>query len=128
MSSIVKMLTDKIYEKASKQANAVETVGDAVFNALQALGIEASAGDSYVYVGFTGDFSLFKRVWALLRSHGWTPDKKVTETKFSDFCTFWGSPDGEKQKLFFNYTSSVCFRKKVGTRMVEEIIYEIECV
>lgn len=127
MSSIVKMLTDKIYEKASKQASAVEAVGDEIFNALQALGIEAAAGDSYVYVGFTGDFSLFKRVWALLRSHGWTTDKKVTETKFSDFCTFWNSPDGEKQKLFFNYTSSVCVRKKVGTKMVEEIIYEIEC-
>ena len=68
----------------------------------------------------------------VLRRHGYKMSKGVPEKTdyFGAWCYYHdndGNKDESRIDVYFSFSSTVCQRVKVGTRMVEEDIYEIQC-
>lgn len=78
----------------------------------------------YINLSFAGDGPKLAAVWKLLRQHGY---KNSCHPKKGDttFYAFW-EQEGYA-KFFMNFTSSVCRRVKVGTKTVEQDVYETQC-
>lgn len=80
--------------------------------------------NDYIRCPFTGDGMKLKLVWGTLRRAGFNtilrPEKGQTT-----FYAFW-EREGHA-KIFMDFSSSVCRRVKVGTKTVEQDVYEIQC-
>lgn len=78
-----------------------------------------------IYV--TGKPEKLTAFWAYFRSKEYVPDEHPVG-KFSSFSTrFRKDPEKYEGNIYFNYTSTVCRRVQVGTKTVEEPVYEIQC-
>jgi len=98
--------------------------------------LETGAGSfgSYVSLNVTGSRSLLTRVWRSLRLRGWyTADTRpaALETSWSgSFYLHTGTEDGGRVpgvEVYLSFSSTVCRRVKVGTKLVEQPIYEVRC-
>jgi hypothetical protein len=81
--------------------------------------------DAYeVNFGVTGDANDLATFFRIMRTHKFEPDSrpKVGDTTFS---TRFRHHDGTV--FYLSFTSTVCRRVQVGTRTVEEPVYEIQC-
>jgi hypothetical protein len=98
-----------------------------LFDNLVSLGIEpyCTLRDRDMNVSFAGDYALMKQVWAILRKNGFVPYSNPQDTKLTAFST-WFEKEGYC-RIWFNFTSTVCRRVKVGTKMQEVDVYEIQC-
>lgn len=96
---------------------------------LAKLGIEVrfSEFDGSLDIRFTGDGELFRRVWKLVRSIGFEPNSRPLAGAQAEFCTFWHHSDPRYSRIWLQFSSSICRAVKVGTKLVEEPIYEISC-
>lgn len=98
-----------------------------LFLALETLDIEPrfdlSNSDS-INLNFAGDGRKLGEVWGLLRKAGYKPNAHPKKGDTS-FYTFW--THDEHAKIWLNFTSTMCRRVQVGTQMVEQPIYEIQC-
>lgn len=97
-----------------------------LFRRLEELDIEPGFGleTDYISLSFAGDGPKLATVWKLLRQHGY---KNSCHPKKGDttFYAFW-QQEGYIQ-FFMSFTSSVCRRVKVGTKTVEQDVYETQC-
>lgn len=111
--------------KLKARWNGCRSILDPVVNALVRLGIEPSM-DSMLNVCFSGDAKKLAAVVRILRTSGWSTSS--TKPKKGDTSWFARFIHAETQMtIWFNFTSSVCRRVKVGTRMEEVAIYETQC-
>jgi hypothetical protein len=78
----------------------------------------------YVSFTFTGTGAFFSEVWSELRRNGFTPTQRPKKGDV-EFSAYWERPGCAK--LFMNFSSSLCKRVQVGTKMVEQPIYETQC-
>ncbi len=94
-----------------------------VFKAFEVLGADISAdATAHICVRIAGDKDCFVRCWKLWRSVGVRlspPEKGATQV--AEFIHPFDV------RVFFYFTSTVCKRVKVGTKMVEQDIYETHC-
>lgn len=82
--------------------------------------------DGYeVNVSITGAKSALASAWATLRRNGFTPEERPTRETKSEIHTRFRQADGTR--VYLAFSSTVCRRVQVGTRTVEEPIYEIQC-
>jgi hypothetical protein len=91
-----------------------------------ALGHEPHFGDSYLSINFTGDAKALADVVRALRNSGW--DTKSDKPKPGD--TSWQAyytKEDCKVDVFLWFSSSVCRKVKVGTKLVEQDVYEVQC-
>lgn len=86
--------------------------------------IRFDATNEYGFLGFTGDGEKLKTVWGMLRRAGYHTSQRPAkgDSKFNAFWYRAGSCD-----LFMMFSSSVCKRVKVGTKTVEQDVYETQC-
>lgn len=78
-----------------------------------------------VYLSFTGNGDAYKHVYQVLRKAGYEPRNQMTEEDKSYFSTWWEKDDAPT--LWVCFSSNACHRVAVGTRTVEETIYETVC-
>lgn len=100
-----------------------------MFTRFSELGIEPwmNLTDRDLNISFAGTYGLMKDVWAELRRNGFTPDRMVPtdDPKMTNFhCWFHKEGYGP---VWFNFTSTVCKRVQVGTKMEEVPIYDVVC-
>jgi len=72
-----------------------------------------------------GDHNVLKGAWAALRKIGYEPSERLKETKITGVCV-WFYKTGWPT-IWFSFSSTKCTRKKVGTKMVEQPIFETVC-
>lgn len=106
----------------------VRDLYDPIFNALLKMDIEPRLdSEEYFTVMFAGDGDKLTRVVRVLRQGGFEFPKdsrpKPGDTQWYQFFTHPAC----KMNIFLHFTSSVCKRVKVGTKMVEQDIYETHC-
>lgn len=98
----------------------------ALFRSLEELDIDLDfclrGGD--INLSFTGDGTRLGLVWAVLRKNGYAPNCRPKKGE-STFYTHW-LKDGAAT-FWMNFSSSVCRRVQVGTKTVEQPIYETQC-
>jgi hypothetical protein len=121
----------KQQDSARRSARAIATVKAfaPMFLELEALDIEArvTLDDGKLNICFSGDTGRFAKVWQILRRAGYQPNSRPkADEKQSSFATTWEFSD-EFTPIWFLFTSSVCKRVQVGTKLVETPIYETQC-
>lgn len=102
----------------------------ALFRRLEELDIDIrfNVEDGDMNMLFTGDGEKFGAVWGELRRAGWSPNcRPEKDTKKSEFYTHWNHEDTSLARFWMHFTSSICKRVQIGTKTVEQPIYEIQC-
>ncbi len=75
-------------------------------------------------ISFTGDKRALERAFGILRRNGFVPEERPKANQPS-FHTRFRQIDGAS--VWLSFSSRVCKRVQVGTRTVEEPVYEIQC-
>lgn len=93
---------------------------------LENLDIEPKFDLSYgtADIAFAGDGDKLGAVWAILRRHGYVPTDRPQKGATSFNC-FW--ENGDRPRVWMQFTSTMCRRIQTGTKMVETPIYEVVC-
>jgi len=117
------------YQQAGKHFKAFkQALNDApeLFRAFEEFDIDVrfNLDNDYISFSFTGDGPKLTAVWKLLRQHGYKTEDhpKKGDTSFYAFWRQEGRPS-----LLMNFSSSMCRRVQVGTKLVEQPIYETQC-
>lgn len=79
--------------------------------------------DVNLYV--TGNTAALKEIFRGLRKLGYEPSSRPDVKPQSQFTTYFHQ-DG-KPTFYLSFSSTLCKRVKVGTKMVEQDIYEVQC-
>ena len=88
--------------------------------------IRATVTNDSVDLSVTGNYGVLKDVFHFLRKLGYEPENRPTAEKTSSFSTYFNAPD-KGLRIWLNFSSTVCIRKKIGTKMVEQPVYETVC-
>jgi len=78
----------------------------------------------YFMVYLTGSPEDLGKLWGVLRKFGYEPDEHVPAEKQPEFVTYFRKDDKTIRMCF---TSTVCKRVQVGTKMEEVPVYEVKC-
>lgn len=97
-----------------------------LFRQLEHLDIDLrfNMDDGDIHLSFTGNGERLKTVWAELRRNGYEPAFRPKKGE-NNFSTFFEQE--ECSRIWFSFSSTVCKRVQVGTRTVEQPIYETRC-
>lgn len=141
-------LRERLREPAEKQRRLAQEAEDwlaeradrllPMIAALEALDVTCElevSGDPCINVRFTGDKQKFTAVLRELRTRQWNTNDPKDRPKPG--VTFWSSwfydeakPGDSTTKFWLSFSSNVCRRVKVGTKIVpqhEEDVYEVVC-
>ena len=77
-------------------------------------------------ISVAGDYAILKAVFAAFLKAGYKPDNRPTEEKLSSFTTYFTHPKREL-RFYLYFTSTLCRRIKIGTKMQEVAVYETVC-
>ena len=97
-----------------------------ILNALVLLGHEPRLQEDGVNLQFAGDASTLTAVVRVLRTNGFATEAARPEPGAVSWYGWFNRPDC-KVRIWLYFTSSVCTRVKVGTRIVEQDVYETRC-
>jgi len=77
-------------------------------------------------ISITGDQEVLKTVFQALRPLGYVPRTRPDIQPQATYQTYFDHPDKD-MKVWLNFSSTLCKRVKVGTKMQEVDIYETVC-
>jgi hypothetical protein len=97
-----------------------------VVAALIKQGIEPHMRDEYLNVPFAGDAAKLKAAIDVLDENGFITQSKPPAPGDMNWWGFFNCPASQID-IWVNFASSVCIRKKVGTKMVETDVFETIC-
>jgi hypothetical protein len=80
--------------------------------------------NEYMNLSFAGDGEKLKTVWGHMRRAGFNTRQRPAKGD-TTFNAFW-SQEGYAD-IFMMFSSTMCRRVKIGTKMVEQVIYETQC-
>lgn len=96
-----------------------------VEEALKEVDQELAAGYNRAHVWHTGNAESIGKVWGVLRAQGFIPKDHMPEGPILAFETDFTHASGAL--LHLTFSSKVCRRVQIGTKTVEEPVYEIQC-
>lgn len=82
-------------------------------------------GTSELYIGLSGTKENLNKIFSIFRKCGLYPRSRPKENDTSYYTYFYA--EDSDFRVWFSFTSTVCRRVAVGTRIVEETIYEVQC-
>lgn len=103
-----------------------KTTFDPVLVALEAhiQVISVSLCNNSVDISVSGGKDVLNTVFGILRKHKFSPDKRPDKPE-PTFSTHFNHDTGAR--LWLSFSSTLCKRVKVGTKTVEQDIYEVQC-
>lgn len=112
--------------KALKEFKVTLNQVGTLFRSLEELDIDLqfNPDGGYIAFCFTGDGARLAAVWKELRRHGYKSDSHPQKGDTTVYA-FWRREG--YATLFMNFSSSMCKRVQVGTKTVEQPIYETQC-
>lgn len=97
-----------------------------ICNALQVLGAEPYFNGGTIYVSMTGDKAKLTQAFRIFRTADMTFNAERPKKGDSEWRTAFRH-SSQSVYVYFQFTSSVCRRVKVGTKTVEQDVYETQC-
>ena len=79
-----------------------------------------------VDLSYAGDKHVLEGIFAALRKMGYQPTSRPKEDKMTSFSTFFDNNE-TGLRIWISFSSTQCKRVKVGSRFVEQDVYEIVC-
>jgi len=109
------------------QESGLDAVADKI-DAIPALREKVNlSADTYSFdLLLTGNKQDLEAVWGLLRKAGFECKDKRPEQSTPSWSG-WFRKDGHEGAVYLSFTSTVCRRVVVGTKMEEVPIYEVNC-
>lgn len=95
-------------------------------NALQQLGAEPYFNGGTIYVSMTGDKDKLTRAFRIFRTADMTFSAERPKKGDSEWRAAFRHAS-QSVYVYFQFTSSVCRRVKVGTKTVEQDVFETQC-
>jgi hypothetical protein len=86
----------------------------------------AIAGGSFD-ISIAGDATVLGEIWGILRRNGFKPPEYRPTQNQPSFSGYFEHKDDEDCRIWLSFSSTVCRRVAVGTRMEEVTIYETRC-
>lgn len=77
-------------------------------------------------VRFSGDKAKLTAVVRVLRTSGFHTEEPAP-AKNASYWTAWYYKDGLDLPIWLSFSSTVCRTVKIGTKMVEQDVYEVQC-
>jgi len=87
--------------------------------------LNVSLDMSCIDVSVSGGKPELNTVFGILRKFEFTPDDRPDEKVKASFNTYFRHTTGAV--IWFSFSSTLCKRVQVGTKMVEQPIYEVQC-
>src|SRR5580700_1151796 len=99
-----------------------------LFSKLEEFGLEPSfnLNDGGIDLNIAGSPEMLTKVWRELRRAGFKNDSFPSDRKDGTFSTYWRADD-EYARIWMYFASTLCRRIQVGTKMIEQPIYETQC-
>lgn len=102
-----------------------------LFVALEAMDIDIRIdpnNSACIDIRFSGSGDLLAEVWGLLRRAGWKLASSPPQKGATSFSGIWShARDKRLADLWMNFSSTMCRRVQIGTQMVEQPVYEVQC-
>jgi hypothetical protein len=98
----------------------------ALFADVEPLGCDPYTDGDWIFVSLTGDKHKFLQFCRAMRKHGFEVPKVEKGATGFQKLNYIGEGDNALA-LYFIFSSSVCRRVKVGTKMVEQDVFEVVC-
>ena len=105
--------------------NAIKDFYRPIINAFHRLGLEPKLSTD-IDLYFSGDAKKLAAVVTILRGSGFNTSAPRPKKGDTTWSAYYVHPDCET-KVWLYFTSSVCKRVKVGTKMVEQDVFEVQC-
>jgi hypothetical protein len=131
MTDVIKQLNDKLREKRErlkKFRDAIQANADklrAILADFVEIGAEPIPDGDWIHITVTGDKHKFLQFCRAMRKHGVELPK--IEKGSTGFTKLHFLGDAYEITLCFNFSSTQCRRVKVGTKMVEQEVFEVVC-
>jgi hypothetical protein len=131
MTDVIKQLNDKLREKRerlNKFRDAIKANAEQLRTILAdfvEIGAEPIADDNWVHITVTGDKNKFLQFCRAMRKHGVELPK--IEKGSTGFTKLHFLGEAYEITLYFQFSSTQCRRVKVGTKMVEQEVFEVVC-
>jgi len=88
--------------------------------------LRVSFDSDSIDISVSGDQTVLKSIFSALRPLGYVPRSRPDTKPMSTYQTYFDHPDKE-MRVWLNFSSTLCKRVKVGTKMQEVDIYETVC-
>lgn len=111
--------------KGRQRWNSIKNFYLPLINAFQRLGLEPRLSGE-VDLNFAGDAHKLAAVVRILRTAGFSTTAERPKQGDTSWSAFYEHPNCAV-RTWLHFTSSVCKRVKIGTKMVEQDIYETQC-
>lgn len=128
MEDLVEKLKQGLHEKmerARQRYAAIEACLPKLkemFAEVQTLGCEPHTDGDWIFVPLSGDKHKFLAFVRIIRKHGFEkPNVEKNATGFSNLSMLGEVP------IYFQFSSTACRRVKIGTKTVEQDVFETVC-
>ena len=111
--------------KTQQKWNAIKDFYRPIINSLQRFGIEPRLSNE-IDLNFAGDAHKLAGVVRILRTAGFTTHAERPKQGDTTWHAYYEHPECST-RVWLYFTSSVCKRVKVGTKMVEQDVFEVQC-
>ena len=88
--------------------------------------VRVSFDSDSINLSIAGDQDVLKSIFQALRPLGYVPRQRPDIKPQPTYQTYFDHPDKE-MRIWLNFSSTLCKRVKVGTKMQEVDVYETVC-
>jgi len=87
--------------------------------------VKIDTNSSSLDISYAGDKLVLQGIFKALRALGYRTDKRPKEND-SQWTAYWDHPDSD-MRIWLKFSSTVCKRVKIGTKMEQVDVYETRC-
>ena len=130
-------IEDPIDEKLIQEVSEIETRRERwldvreyflpLVRRFKGLEIEPSFNGRDINLPFSGDKAKLTSVIRILRTNGFDTDAEAPKANSNYWSAYFTNSEDPRIQFWISFSSTVCRMVKVGTKMVEQDVYEVQC-
>ena len=130
-------IEDPIDEKLTQEVSEIETRRERwldireyflpLVRRFKGLEIEPSFDGRDINLSFSGDKAKLTSVIRILRTNGFDTDAEASKANSNYWSAYFTNAEDSRIQFWISFSSTVCHMVKVGIKMVEQDVYEVQC-
>ena len=130
-------IEDPIDEKLTQEVSEIETRRERwldireyflpLVRRFKGLEIEPTFDGRDINLSFSGDKAKLTSVIRILRTNGFDTDAEAPKANSNYWSAYFTDAEDSRTQFWISFSSTVCRMVKVGTKMVEQDVYEVQC-
>ena len=130
-------IEDPIDEKLTQEVSEIETRRERwldireyflpLVRRFKGLDLEPNFDGRDINLSFSGDKAKLTSVIRILRTNGFDTDAEAPKANSNYWSAYFTNAEDSRIQFWISFSSTVCRMVKVGTKMVEQDVYEVQC-